>query len=769
VQFHDGSNWNATVAKWNIDRLYLITGNLTGNANGIYDFRNAGYFWQDVEYVKPYFTESWNLSEYDAPDATGDPTYIPPDPGRYAYYYLSDPDGPSPKIANNSNPFGGWDPVSNNWIHYAPYDKFPLVRWVEVVEDQPSGGKIRVEFNDWNSYKIEGGINIPQISMQAYRNYNETGIYGYQNGNDMIGTGPYKFVSHNEILDRGLMLKNENYWNKTDLEADGWFNADRVEIIQFTPGDLGRDYLNNALLCHEVDYAFDTPPNLLDYDAIMAHPNINYIEYGLSDYITQITLNCINETWWSGGVMYPGESYEFNFSWVDINAMYKHCNADPAANGIPRILRKALSYAFDYDSFIHVDMDDRVVRAGGMLGVENHYYNSSIPLAVYNLEYAREILLNFTEHDVYSLTDPLWAGNADKHNFSKQLTMRGVTDPSDNPANNALWQAVAANNPIFTINFYWDDAHQNLADQFELACNNLGVALVQDADNKAPSGTTLWDHCIGSYWTTTFDGVHSIWSAQAWPMEYPMPETIPEVWVLANYGDPNHGSWRSDNVTELWPSWNFGFCYDSEVDQWLTHIEYSDESEKLNWFSKIAEKEQTELYPMIYVSQGKEGRALWDHWEVNFNRGDLFFANFRYVLPHALPGYIDLSSDADNPDIDGKFNLIWNVSTGADNYSIYRNGSKITEINGTLVLIADQNATSPFTVTGLLNGEYYFVVVAYNQYGSTLSNNVDVTVNILGEPTGFEISGYNILLISCITVCTAVIGTKKRKIKFRLK
>ena len=27
VEFHDGSNWNATVAKWNIHRLFLITGN----------------------------------------------------------------------------------------------------------------------------------------------------------------------------------------------------------------------------------------------------------------------------------------------------------------------------------------------------------------------------------------------------------------------------------------------------------------------------------------------------------------------------------------------------------------------------------------------------------------------------------------------------------------------------------------------------------------------------------------------------------------------
>lgn len=124
VNFHDGSNWNATVAKWNIDRLFLITGNLTGNANGWSDQRNAGNYWIDVSSVTPYFTANWNLSEYDAPEAI--PPGTPPDPSRYSYYYLTDPEGSSPVIVNNSNPYGGID--FGYFMHYAPYDKFPIVR-----------------------------------------------------------------------------------------------------------------------------------------------------------------------------------------------------------------------------------------------------------------------------------------------------------------------------------------------------------------------------------------------------------------------------------------------------------------------------------------------------------------------------------------------------------------------------------------------------------------------------------------------------------------
>ncbi|MFX1455319.1 MAG: ABC transporter substrate-binding protein [Promethearchaeota archaeon] len=759
VTFSDGSNWNATVAKWNIDRLFLITGNLTDNANGVFDQRNAGAYWIDVNSVSPYFTANWNLSEYDAPDATVTPVFSPPDPTRYSYYYLSDPDGPSPIIANNSDPYGGFDPVSNSFIHYAPYDKFPVVKCVEIIEDLSSGGKIRVELNSWNLLGIEDSLWTPQISMKTYKDYYETGINGYENGNDMIGTGPYIFQDHDEITDYGYMIKNENYWNKSALEANGWFNADQVDFLQFPPGDLGRDAQNIALLTHSIDYVFDAIPMNIDYDTVISDPNINYIEYGVSDYITQITLNSINETWWSGK---PSPQFDF----VDIHAWYSNTiGADPAANGIPRPLRKALNYAFDYDALIHTSLDDRVVRAGGMLGVDNFYYNSTVPVPFYNLTYAREVLLS-TESDSYSLTDPAWPELADNHNFSKQLANRGLTDPTDNSSNNALWQSVANSNPIVTINFYWDDVHQDLKDIFELACNNLGVAIVQDADNKAPGGMTLWDLAIGSYWISTLDGVHSIWSAQAWVMDYTMPDAKPLGWVEANYADPNKGSWRAPiyTVTDFFPWWNFGFSYDPVIDYWLGRAMYSDAVERNYWFSKIAEKEHNELYPMIYVYQGKEGRVLWNDWEMNFNRGDLFFANFRYKTPQIEPfppSAFILTTDADFPNDDGFFNLSWTSSDRADNYSLYMHNSPITSIEPTISLIINQTATSPYLVSELSNGEYYFVVVAHNQYGDTLSNNVHVNVRPIGE-----IPGYNAFIILGIAVCAFLIFLRRKRMKF---
>ncbi len=110
--------------------------------------------------------------------------------------------------------------------------------------------------------------------------------------------------------------------------------------------------------------------------------------------------------------------------------------------------------------------------------------------------------------------------------------------------------------------------------------------------------------------------------------------------------------------------------------------------------------------------------------------------NFSYNVGRILdlyslkwtPDDFYLDSDADTPELDGNFNLIWTSSQGADNYSVFTSNSYITDIDGSLTLIADQNATSPYSITGLSDGTYYYIVAAYNEYGYTLSNCINVTV-----------------------------------------
>jgi len=92
------------------------------------------------------------------------------------------------------------------------------------------------------------------------------------------------------------------------------------------------------------------------------------------------------------------------------------------------------------------------------------------------------------------------------------------------------------------------------------------------------------------------------------------------------------------------------------------------------------------------------------------------------------PGAFVLSSDADVPDTDGSFTLNWTTSEEAMNYSVYRHSSYIMEINGSLTLLASGITDLSMALSGYLDGTYYFIVVAHNDYGDTLSNCIKIEV-----------------------------------------
>jgi len=100
-------------------------------------------------------------------------------------------------------------------------------------------------------------------------------------------------------------------------------------------------------------------------------------------------------------------------------------------------------------------------------------------------------------------------------------------------------------------------------------------------------------------------------------------------------------------------------------------------------------------------------------------------AQFQYV---GGPGPFSLSSDAGDPDNDGSFNLFWTESEDANSYSVYQSSSFITEITGELSLIADGIVDLNLALEGYPDGTYYFIVVATNENGNTLSNCIQVNV-----------------------------------------
>ncbi|GAH40022.1 unnamed protein product, partial [marine sediment metagenome] len=131
------------------------------------------------------------------------------------------------------------------------------------------------------------------------------------------------------------------------------------------------------------------------------------------------------------------------------------------------------------------------------------------------------------------------------------------------------------------------------------------------------------------------------------------------------------------------------------------------------------------------------------------------------------PGSFSLSSNAENPDTDGSFNLVWTYSTDANNYSVYRHSSYITEINGSLTLLADEVPGFIFSCSSYSSGTYYFIVVAHNDDGDTLSNCITVIVERPDAPQD-EIPGFNLVLIfGVLGVSIALIIKKKHDINYQ--
>ena len=99
------------------------------------------------------------------------------------------------------------------------------------------------------------------------------------------------------------------------------------------------------------------------------------------------------------------------------------------------------------------------------------------------------------------------------------------------------------------------------------------------------------------------------------------------------------------------------------------------------------------------------------------------------------PANFVLSSNAGDPDDDGLFTLSWTTSLRASNYSVYQYSSFITEINGSLTLVADEITDLSLELSEYSNGTYYYIVVAHNQIENTSSNCISVMVQITNSLT----------------------------------
>ncbi len=95
------------------------------------------------------------------------------------------------------------------------------------------------------------------------------------------------------------------------------------------------------------------------------------------------------------------------------------------------------------------------------------------------------------------------------------------------------------------------------------------------------------------------------------------------------------------------------------------------------------------------------------------------------------PGFPVLDDITPNPDPDGNVLVNWNDAITAENWTVYRHTSAITEANlESATEIASGLTESQYNDTGLTEGTYWYAVEALDEFGySYLSNSVSVTVD----------------------------------------
>ncbi|MFX0010349.1 MAG: hypothetical protein ACFE9R_08545, partial [Candidatus Hermodarchaeota archaeon] len=132
VQFHDGSDWNATVCKWNLDRQMVILGNINFCLGSTVDSAVTGnrpIYWMSINDWAPYATASWNVTKLRGPLGPSIPGY---------------------GILGYLNVYPGFGMSYQYDIPYG-YNRFPRFTNITILDDQQSGGTLRVFFNDWGT------------------------------------------------------------------------------------------------------------------------------------------------------------------------------------------------------------------------------------------------------------------------------------------------------------------------------------------------------------------------------------------------------------------------------------------------------------------------------------------------------------------------------------------------------------------------------------------------------------------------------------------
>ncbi|MBD3228654.1 MAG: hypothetical protein GF329_10765 [Candidatus Lokiarchaeota archaeon] len=131
---------------------------------------------------------------------------------------------------------------------------------------------------------------------------------------------------------------------------------------------------------------------------------------------------------------------------------------------------------------------------------------------------------------------------------------------------------------------------------------------------------------------------------------------------------------------------------------------------------------------------------------------------WRFSSPIA-PRYFELETTTTLPSLDGKFWLNWNESIGTENYSLYGSTSPGVDENDTIYVDGLKNAS--IFMRDFDSGIYYFRIAAYNNSGTTWSNELIISVQITDTKKNIPYGNLYLIIIILGIISLILSGRKK--------
>jgi len=546
VLFHDGSEWNATVAKWNIDRAYVLTGNLTGTEGaGHKDIMGHMTYKPGLSY-EGFFTDSWDHSY----TYSNDPVYgLPLAP----QYYGKDND-----------PNKSWTNVSRTYIQDG---HFPIFNKTLIVKDASqtasgTGGTIQIEFNDWVT-DLRLVAWVAMISMEQYSDmfYTQIQDTGDWTGDQLAcGTGVFEAVEVDKVDQVMKMERFDDYWNFTAMRAAGKMMV-KEGFISYITADYDGQLVTSAMTAGDADFTLDGPPwGILFEDQLEASPLLNWTVYDpqLAD-IEQLDF------------IQPNTDIAF---------------------------RKAVSFAFNYTAYLANVLTDRSILCDNLMGEGSVFINNSIVGPYHDITIARNALLSDPTYGSVLAFAGIDAGSSTAEWNTFAAGVGGLNATSE--------ELFTFNYLHDNYNLDFTSMLETSLEDVGIVLNKSGATPSNlYGDWKTLNAIGMWYPMLFErplWYAKDLEAFYVTWPMPKTDLGY-----LDAFYSYTSQFLNVSGTMQWGSIPD---TWNWGLISDPDLQVLLRALYFQDETGRFKTYSDIQEKTATETYPSMFVSQITEAYVI---------------------------------------------------------------------------------------------------------------------------------------------------------------